>query len=499
MEFSSTSKDLAQVISELSGRHLIDGLLKRPTGGQTFPVTSPATGEPIGAAARGGAADVSDAVAAAGRAQKSWLEMPARQRGKLVQECGRVLADHTETLARLLAVETGKAIRTESRPEARIAPEYFHYFGGLGLELKGETIPFHPGMLTITLREPLGVVGVIIPWNVPLVLLALKVAPALVAGNAVVVKSAEQAPLSTLYAGRLIAEVLPRGLVNVVSGFGPECGSPLVDHPDVAKVSFTGSVETGRIVNRQAAEKIIPVTLELGGKSPMLVMPDVDLDQAVEGAIAGMRFTRQGQSCTSTSRIYVHSSQFERFVDTLKHHLDALVIGDPLDERTDVGPVISREQFDVIDRYVRLGEGTPGAVAHRCGKLPGDPPLRRGLFFQPILFTGLPEDSPLIREEIFGPVAVVSPWDDYEALIRKGNDSDFGLAASIWTNDLGRAIDLAKRVKAGYVQINQSMVIQPGLSYGGYKHSGLGREASLESMLDHFTQKKLIAIKSAFP
>lgn len=484
----------ADLASTLSGFHFIGGSLTPARSGRTFDVINPATGAVVAQAAQGDADDVDVAVAAAAKAQPAWAKMVARQRGKLVADCGRLLADHVEELGRLVALETGKALRTESRVEASVLADMFVYYGGLASELKGETVPFNPDMLTMTIREPIGVVGAIIPWNVPLLLMALKIAPALVAGNAVVIKSAEEAPLTALRVIQLINQILPPGLVNILSGFGPECGAPLVAHPKVGKVTFTGSVETGRIVYKTAAEKLIPVTLELGGKSPMIVMGDADIDRAVGGAIIGMRFTRQGQSCTASSRIYVHDSIHDEFVARLKAKVDAMKMGDPLDESTDIGTIISPDQYEKVRSYIRMGLESPGAKAHACSAMPTDPRLSKGLFVQPVIFTEISPDARPAREEIFGPVACVFRFKDYEEAIERANDSEYGLAATIWTRDLRTALDATRRLEAGFVQVNQNLVVQPMLSYGGMKSSGLGREASLESMLEHFTHKKTVII-----
>ena len=503
VEPDSVAPPLAATLDErnlaraLSGRHLIGGAFVPAASGGTFIVANPATGEVIAHAAEGDAADVDAAVQAAARAQKAWAMLPARKRGALVAQCGALLRAHSEELARLITLETGKALRTESRIEAQNVADILEFFGGLGGELKGESVPFAPDVLSVTVREPLGVVGAIIPWNVPMLLMALKIAPALVAGNTVVVKSAEEAPLAVLRVCELVNRVLPPGCFNILSGLGPECGGPLVAHPLVKKVTFTGSVEVGKIVATAAARKLIPVTLELGGKSPMLVFADCDFDRTVTGAITSMRFTRQGQSCTAASRIYVERPIFARFVEALAERVDAMVMGDPLDERTDIGTIISDGQFAKVKAFIEEGQATPGATARVCSKLPNDPRLAGSKFIQPVIFSGLPDSSRLVQEEIFGPVTVVFPFDDAEAVLAAANDSEYGLAASVWTNNLKRGLDLAHRLEAGLVQINQNLVVQANLSYGGVKSSGLGKEASLESMLEHFTHKKTIMVNYA--
>lgn len=478
----------------LSGKHWIDGALVASASGRNFDVLNPATGAGVAQAAFGTAADVETAVASAVKAQKEWARVSARERGRLVAEVGRAMLAHKEELAQLMTLETGKAIRTESRMEIGATAEVWSFYGGLASELKGETVPLHPDMLTMTLREPLGVVGAIIPWNVPLLMQALKACPALVAGNAVVMKSAEEAPLTVLRLAELAGQILPKGVFNMLSGYGPECGAPLVAHPQVRKVTFTGSVETGKIVYKAAAEKLIPVTLELGGKSPMIVMPDADLDRAVQGAVIGVRFTRQGQSCTCASRIFVHEDIHDAFVAGLKAKVDAMTIGDPFDEATDIGAMISPQQFDRVKSYVELGKAAAGSVAHVCSSLPRDPALAKGLFAQPVIFTGLDNSHRLAREEVFGPVTCVIKFRDYEEAVAAANDSAYGLAATIWTKDLRHALDAARRLEAGLVQVNQNVVVQANLSYGGIKSSGLGKEASLEAMLEHFTQKKTVIV-----
>jgi len=490
----SPQTDPHVLAQELSHKHLIDGLLVPSQSGETFPVMNPATSGIIGHAAAGDARDVDRAVASAVRAQKDWAKRSARERGKLIARCGQLLEDHVEELGRLVALESGKALRTESRVEASILADTFVYFGGLASELKGETIPYSPDSLTMTLREPVGVVGAIIPWNVPMYLMALKIAPALVAGNAVVVKSAEETPLCCLRVCEILNQILPPGLFNIVSGDGPVCGGPLAAHPDVNKISFTGSVETGRIIHKAAAEKLVPVTLELGGKSPMVIMGDADLDRAVAGAVTGVRFTRQGQSCTAASRIFIHRSLHDEFIDRLAKEVDAMKMGDPLDESTDIGTIVSPGQFERVHHYLKAARADENAVVRVCSQVPTDPRLNAGLFVQPAIISGLSNDHAVCREEIFGPVTCVMPFDTYEEAIEMANESEYGLAATMWTKDLSLAMRAVNDLEAGFVQVNQNVVVQPMLPYGGVKTSGIGKEASLDAMLEHFTHRKTVII-----
>ena len=485
--------DPTALARELSNKNLINGEFVPSASGETFEVLNPATMKSIATAPNGNAEDVNRAVAAAKAAQPAWAAMRARDRGRLVADCGRALEEHVEELGRLVALETGKALRTESRVEASVLADAFHFYGGLGSELKGSTIPFSPNALTMTIRQPIGVVGAIIPWNAPLLLMAIKIAPALVAGNTVVVKSAEEAPLAVLRVCEIMNEILPPGAFNIISGFGPECGAPLVEHPDVGKVSFTGSVDTGRIVYQAAARKLVPTTLELGGKSPMIVMADADLDRTVAGAIASMRFTRQGQSCTAASRIFVHNDIHDTFVERMIDKVNAMKMGDPLDDATDMGSMISQQQYDTVQRYLAIGRDTAGAVANECCELPTDDALKDGLFIKPVIFTNVSNNDTICREEIFGPVTCVMGWSDYEDVIAQANDTEFGLSASVWTNDMKRALDATHRIEAGIVQVNQNLVVQSALPVGGIKNSGVGKEASLEAMLDHYTREKTIA------
>ncbi len=486
--------EVQTVVEQLASRVLIDGQLVRTSKGTSYSVRNPATGLEIAQVAQADASDVDVAVKSAVHAQASWACLAVRERAKLLLQAAGEVARFDQELATIMCLETGKALRTECRPEAANVADMLSFFAGLAPEIKGETVPVSPGVLAYTKREPVGVVAAVLPWNVPLLLFAVKVAPALVAGNSIVVKPAQEAPLAVLRAAQLMNRFLPAGVLNVITGDGPVCGAALVAHPAVDKVTFTGSVQTGRKIYHAAAEKLVPVTLELGGKSPMIVLADADLGKVVEGALIAMRFTRQGQSCTAASRIFIHRSHHDAFVSALEARLNKLKMGDPLSEGTDIGTIISRAQFDKVNSYIEMGRATPGAKAYECCSLPDDPALKAGTFVRPVIFTGLSNDSRLAREEIFGPVVCVIPFDTEEEAIGLANDTEFGLAASVWTDNLGKALRLVDALDAGFVQVNQARVAGPNISYGGFKHSGLGKELTLESMLEHFTRSKTVLV-----
>lgn len=474
---------------------LIDGEWVAGADERFLPVENPARrGSVIAEVPRSGEPDVNRAVEAAARAFPRWKTMAPRERGGLLLRIADALDGHSEQIARTISMETGNAIRTQSRGEARGAADLFRYFGGVAGELKGETIPLGEAVFSYTWREPLGVVGGIVPWNAPVTLASLKITMALAAGNTLVLKPSADAPLAVLEVARICAEHLPPGVLNVITGFGSECGIQLARHPLVRKLSFTGSTETGKEIMRAAADRVAPVSLELGGKSPQIVFPDADDDVVAQGVIAGMRFSRQGQSCTAGSRLYLHESIFESFLERLAGRLGALKIGDPMDESTDLGAIINRSQFEKVCAYIGDGLRQEGARVSIGGMPPAEGPLAEGYFALPTLFSGIRHEWRVAREEIFGPVLVAIPWADEVDAIRMANDTHYGLAAYVWTHDISRGIRTAHALEAGWIQVNQGGGQLPGMTYGGYKQSGIGREWSLEGMLDSYTQRKNVSV-----
>jgi len=483
----------------LSDKIVVDGKLDSAITDETFEIVNPAWLNVIGSSPRCREADVDRAVGVAKKAFKSWSRVTAKERGALMSKLADIIEEHADDIARLEALETGNAYSTQARPELNMAIEVLRMFAGFATELKGNTVPWVNGTLHYTTRDPLGVVAAIIPWNAPILLWASKIAPAIVAGNTVVLKTAEQAPLAVLKCTELAQLALPAGVVNTISGIGEECGRPLAEHKDVRKITFTGSCPVGRQIMHYAADKICPVTLELGGKSPNIVMPDADMDLAIPGVIQGMRFSRQGQSCTAGSRLFLHKDVADEVIERVIASVKSLKLGDPMDPESEIGTIISQEQFDRVTRYVELARNTPGAEILCGGGRPDNPELQKGLFFAPTLIKHVPHESACAQEEIFGPVAVVFEWDDFATMMDRANDTEYGLAATLWTRDLSHAMRFVDEIEAGLVQVNQYGTPIANVAYGGLNQSGLGKELSLESMLEHFTRSRTVIINQGTP
>jgi len=459
---------------------LIDGKLLPARSGHTFEVINPATEEKIAAAASGDAADVDAAVKAARRAleQKSWRGMTPHERTRLLLNIADTVEKHLEELAQLETLNNGCPISFARAQIADVA-QTFRYYAGWPTKIYGETNPSGPDTLNYTLREPVGVCGQIIPWNGPLSSASWKIAPALACGNTVVLKPAEQTPLTAIRFGQLLLEAgVPPGVVNVVTGFGETAGAALVAHGDVDKIAFTGSTEVGKKIVAAAAGTVKRVTLELGGKSPNIIFGDADLGRAANSSAAGFCFLA-GQICVASSRVFVHSSIYDAFIENLTAAATAFVPGDPMDAGTMMGPLVSREQYERVTNYFKLGKADGAKVALGANVRPG-----KGYFVQPTVFSNVSNDMRIAKEEIFGPVASVIRFDTEEEAIRLGNQTDYGLAAAVWTRDISRGHRVAHALRAGTVWINTYLQIDAISPFGGFKQSGYGRElgrASIES------------------
>ncbi len=473
----------------------IGGEQRSATSGRAIEVTNPATGQVIGRVPAADEADVAEAVAAAKTAAPEWAATSQSRRARYLYDLARAVAEHAEQLATMETQDMGKPITVSRKVDLRSAPEAIEYFAGMANKIEGRTVPVPGRFLNYTVREPYGVVAGIIPWNYPLLQAIWKLAPALMAGNTVVLKPAEQAPLSPMELVRLAHEVgFPAGVINAVPGYGAEAGAALCVHRDVALIAFTGSVETGQAIQRAAADRVVPVLLELGGKSPTIVFEDANLKAAVTMAFTAI-FTNQGEVCTAGSRLLVHESLHDAVVSGLLEMIEnKAVVGDPMDPATTVGPLLDAEQLKRVQGYVdRARDG--GAKLLTGGRTRSVEGLDSDLFFEPTVFDEVDNRSEMAQQEVFGPVVGVSTFADEAEAVALANDVDYGLAASIHTRDIGRGHRVAGQLKCGNVWINSWGNVHSASPYGGYKMSGHGREMGF-AVMEALTQEKSVWVST---
>ncbi len=482
--------------SFVSKKHklLINGKWVEAASGKTFPSYNPATGEVLAQVAEGDREDINRAVSAARAAFETgpWSKMTASERGRLVWKLADLLEANLEEFAEIETLDNGKPMKVARAADVPLAVDLFRYMAGWATKIEGNTIPisvpYTPGTkyLAYTLREPVGVVGQIIPWNFPLLMAAWKLGPALAAGCTVVLKPAEQTPLSALRLGELIQEAgFPEGVVNVVPGYGETAGAALAAHPDVDKVAFTGSTEVGKLILKAAAGNLKKVSLELGGKSPNVVFSDVDLDTAIAGSASAI-FFNHGQCCCAGSRLFVEDKVFDKVVEGVADKAGKIKVGSGLEAETDMGPLVSEEQLNRVCGFLESGF-SEGAKAVVGGSRHGD----KGYFVKPTVLVNTNDDMKVVREEIFGPVVTAIPFRDTDELVKKANNTEYGLAAGVWTRDIQKAHRIASQMRAGTVWINCYNIFDAALPFGGYKQSGWGREMGHE-VLEHYTEVKSV-------
>ena len=469
----------------------IGGQWRPPASGETYATINPATEEESARVAKGDERDIDLAVQAARRAfdQGPWPKMTAAERARVLWKLGDLIMANLDEMARLESINTGKTLFDSGKVELPFAAEVFRYYAGWTTKIHGETLNLREGAFTFTLRQPLGVVGAIVPWNFPFLLASWKIAPALAAGNTVVLKPASLTPLTALRFAELTAEAgLPEGVFNVVPGPGGKVGMALVRHPGVDKIAFTGSTEVGKSIMREAAGTLKRVSLELGGKSPNIVFADADLEAAGRGALTGI-FYNKGEVCAAGSRLLVEERVHDEFVEKLVERAKGLKVGDPLDKATRMGPVVSKQQLETVMSYIEAGKREGARLVAGGDRAPvGN---GRGYFLQPTIFTGVSGSMKIAREEIFGPVLSVIPFKSVEEGIARGNETFYGLAAAVWTRDVAKALRAARAIRAGTVWVNAYNLYDAALPFGGFKESGFGRELGQAGM-DLYTEVKSV-------
>jgi aldehyde dehydrogenase (NAD+) len=471
---------------------LINGEWVDAADGKTFETINPATGDVLARVAEGGPQDVDNAVAAARKAfdEGKWSKFTASRRGYVLNKLADLIEQNSEELARLETLDNGKPLRDSTAADLPLTVACYRYYAGWADKIHGKTIPVNGPYFCYTRHEPVGVCGQIIPWNFPLLMQAWKLGPALAAGNTIVLKPAEQTPLTALYVGQLALEAgFPPGVINIVPGYGPPAGGSIAKHMDVDKVAFTGSTEVGHLIMEAAAKSNLKrVSLELGGKSPNIVFADADIDAAIEGSHFAL-FFNQGQCCCAGSRLFVEQKIYDDFVNRSVARAKKRKVGDPLAKDTEQGPQVDKDQFDKVLGYIDSGK-QEGAKLLCGGARSGD----RGFFVEPTVFADVKDDMKIAREEIFGPVMSIMPFKDIDEVVKRANNTAYGLAAAVWTRDIGKAHAIANRVRAGTVWVNCYDVFDAAAPFGGFKQSGIGRELG-EYALEHYTEVKTVTVK----
>jgi acyl-CoA reductase-like NAD-dependent aldehyde dehydrogenase len=470
----------------------INGREVEALSGRTYTRENPATEEPLAEIALAGKEDIDRAVEAAQNAFEKWSRTPPVERGRLIYKIAGLLEKYRKELAITNTLETGKPIRESFQIELTGVIRTFEYYAGAATKLSGESMSISDNLLSLTLREPVGIVGHIVAWNFPLLLAAWKIAPALAAGCTIVLKPAEITPCGIIEVARICAEAgLPPGVFNVCPGKGSVAGQALVEHPMISKIAFTGSTEVGRHIMNTASKEIKRVSLELGGKAPNIVFDDADIEDCIEANLRG-GFFNQGENCTAVTRLLLHEKIYDKFLSRYIERVKKIQIGNPMDEETEIGALVSRDQLRTVERYFKKGL-EEGATVLCGGGRPEGPEFSKGYFFLPTVLADVKPFTTVACEEIFGPIVAVMPFKTEEEAIRIANDTIYGLAGGVWTRDIKRAFRVAKAVKAGYIWVNTYGGIIPETPYGGFKQSGIGKELGKEG-LDHYLETKTVNI-----